>query len=339
MTTSPTGHLAVASVADQHAMTAMTLQAAADQVGEQVAGESIGRVAAALAAHPLFRDLHEVPAYLEWIAREISLGHRPNLDAGRAPSVQGAPHGPNAHVNSTSELEVSEASWDGLLDHVFRTEAVEAFMQPIADLCLQSVVGYQALARFAGPSGLTADRWFVAANARGLRDELEALAIRAAFRRLVEAPRRCYISINVSPQGLASDHVQRALREVRDLRGVAIELTAPAHPDELDDLADRVTTLRHAGANIGITYSIGHTTSRELSVLRPTLLKLTQPSFSTLEGLRAEDAVIVVHKVEQMEDVLALRRAGVRFVQGFVVGVPTTSWQPLAGAMGVSAPQ
>ena len=242
---------------------------------------------------------------------------------------------------SVSAPGASEGSWDDLLHHVLTTDDVEVFLQPIVDLRERKVVGYEALARFAaGPDPVSADRWFQAATERGLRNELEALAMRAALRRLAGAPRNCYLSVNVSPHGLASDPVQRVLFEADDLRGVAIELTAPAHPAEVSEVADRVAAFREAGATLTITDSLGATTRQELSALRPSVLKLTSPHVSAIERLgRSDDAVVVVHRVERMQELLALQRAGVRFVQGFIAGVPTTSWQPLASAINASVPR
>ena len=317
----------------------MTLQQVTDQLSDLLMGESLGKVAAVLAAHPRFRVFHDLPVFIEWIAREISRGQRPLILEGGNPSADSQPALSRGSASGSASGN-SEGSWDELLHHVLTTEDVEVFLQPIVDLRERTVVGYEALARFAaGPDPIAADRWFEAATERGLRNELEALAMRAALRRLAGAPRNCYLSVNVSPHGLASDQVQRVLFETNDLRGVAIELTAPANPAEVNEVADRVAAFREAGATLTITDSLGETTRQELSALRPSVLKLTSPHFSGIERLDPSDAVIVVHRVEQMRDLLALQLAGVRFVQGFIAGVPTTSWQPLASAINASVPR
>ena len=76
------------AVVDGHSM---TLQQVTDQLAEHVMGESVGSVAAVLAAHPRFRVFHDLPAFIEWIAREISGGRRPLLLEGDISSADARP--------------------------------------------------------------------------------------------------------------------------------------------------------------------------------------------------------------------------------------------------------
>jgi EAL domain-containing protein (putative c-di-GMP-specific phosphodiesterase class I) len=323
----------------------LDLQQAVEHVGRQVSGESVGRVAAALAGHPRLRPLHSVPAFIEWIAREIS--------AGRIPEIASAGAGTGGSTGVDADAPTGLASWDDLLDHALSGRDVEAFLQPIVDLRSNSVVGYEALARFTGRTGLSADHWFGEAARRGLRNELEALALRAALSRRRETPRGCFLSMNVSPHALGTDAVARVLAEAGDLHGLVIELTVPVQPSEVVDLAPRVDAIKRAGAKLALSYADPETTRLELLTFRPAVLKLTEATLAEIGTDGAHEAgrdtldilgrplgpELVVQGVERIEDLTTLRGSGVWLAQGFLVGVPTTQWHPLASAIGVTKPQ
>ena len=219
-------------------------------------------------------------------------------------------------------VDIPTSAWDDLLDHVLIHQDVEVFWQPILDLRGPSVVGYEGFARFAGATGLSPDRWFSEAATRGRRSELEALALRAALRRLGDAPRNCFLSLNVSPHALLDDHVQRALFDVPDLSGVVIELTAPTQPEDIDELARRAGPLRRAGAALALTYTVDDTTHEELLSLRPKVLKIAEPIVADMRRANHDrdretgEALsrlagsfggrIVVQNVERMQDLVEL---------------------------------
>ena len=138
-----------------------------------------------------------------------------------------------------------------------------------------------------------------------------------------------------------------------DLTGVVIELTTPTQPEDIDELARQAGPLRRAGAALALTYTVDDTTPEELLSLRPKVLKIpeqlvadirranrdhdrdTGEALSRLAG--SFGGRIVVQNVERMQDLLDLQDVGIRFVQGFLVGVPTTCWQPLASEIGATS--
>lgn len=133
--------------------------------------------------------------------------------------------------------------------------------------------------------------------------------------------------------------MQRVLFEAHDLRGVTVELTTAASSREIDELADRAAALRRSGALLSVSYGNGETSQRDIRALQPSVLKLREPFVFEIRRVRPDDVLgealanlgrrlgadIVVQNVERMEDLLALRQLGIRFVQGYVVGVPTTN--------------
>ena len=225
------------------------------QVGERLRGAPVGQVAAALASHPSFRraprpsGVHRVGRG-EISAVEARSSHRQPRAHGRTQDLIGTWPDSARCPNRASTFRRPRGTT--CLDHVLIHQDVEAFWQPIVDLRGPSVVGYEGFARFAGATGLSPDRWFSEAATRGRRSELEALALRAALRRRGDAPRDCFLSLNVSPHALLDDHVQRALFDVPDLSGVVIELTTPTQPEDMDELARRAGPLRRAGAALAV---------------------------------------------------------------------------------------
>src|SRR5262245_31947207 len=134
------------------------LQHAADAMSARLAGRSVGQVAAVLATDPIFQPLLEVPAFIEWVATEISGGRRPAIKPDRSErAVPAASFGPRLHALATTLAEPvpdEETTWTDRLDRVLTTTgSIVAFLQPIVNLRTREVVGYEALARFNDRSG------------------------------------------------------------------------------------------------------------------------------------------------------------------------------------------
>ncbi len=103
----------------------------------------------------------------------------------------------------------------------------------------------------------------------------------------------------------------------------------------------------------GLTYEPGMTTTEDILALSPSVLKVAAPFVAEIRRANYDDessavlarladpfgARIVVQNVERMHELLGLQQVGIRFVQGFLVGVPTTSWQPLASEIDMATPR
>lgn len=328
------------------------LQAAADAAAE-LAGRPVGHIAATLATDPRLRPVLEVPAFVEWVAAEISSRRRPLIETGRIPGAPRAVHDDRLRAVPVVPIDHDDdAAWSRRIDAVLASDALVAFLQPIVDLRSRAVVGYEALARFPDLPGVSPLRWFTEAAARDRHGELEALAVRAALARRSECPEGCFLSINVSPRALGTDAVRSALSEPDDLDRVVIELTATPSLDDVTGIARHTDALKASGAQLAVSYIAGHTSEQELAVIRPSLVRLTEPFImqSRREHGDVETGValaqiagpfgtrLLAQDVEHAHGLPALERLGVRLVQGFVVGVPTTTWHPLANTVAVTAP-
>jgi PAS domain S-box-containing protein len=216
---------------------------------------------------------------------------------------------------------------------------------PVVRLGDRSVVGYEALTRFA--DGQSPDRWFAAAETIGAGRELESAAMRSALREARRLPRGRWVSVNLTPSRLTEPDVLDLLRR-RNGRTVVIEVTErmavedyAAVRDTLDRLAGRIdVAVDDAGA--------GFASLRHILELRPRYVKLdmglvrgvdTDPARQALiAGMvyfsRQSDCLLVAEGIETEAERLALRLLGVPFGQGFLFGrpAPADAWAEAADA-------
>lgn len=207
-------------------------------------------------------------------------------------------------------------------------------LQPIVDLRVAEIAGYEALTRFGGPSA-PPDEWFAVAHASGQGPELEALALRSAFARRAVVPDGVFLAVNVSPHLLESAPVQEAFDDAAPLDDVVVELTEHVDPGEREPLLRALLGLRARGARIALDdMGTGYSGLRELATLQPDVVKLDR-SFTdhcdsdTVKAAVVESlcsiadrlqATLVAEGVERLEELDWLQRAGVPLGQGWLLG-------------------
>src|SRR5687767_13081550 len=124
-------------------------------------------------------------------------------------------------------------------------------LQPIVDLRVAEIAGYEALTRFDGSSA-PPDRWFAVAHASGQGAELEALALRSALSCRDVVPDGVFLAVNVSPHLLDTPPLQEAFDEAAPLSDVVVELTEHVDPGEREPLLRALLGLRARGARIAL---------------------------------------------------------------------------------------
>ncbi len=217
-------------------------------------------------------------------------------------------------------------------------------LQPIVDLRVAEIAGYEALTRFDGSSA-SPDQWFAVAHASGQGAELEALALRSAFSRRAVVPDGVFLAVNVSPHLLDSPPLQEAFDEAAPLDDVVVELTEHVDPGEREPLLRALLGLRARGARIALDdMGTGYSGLRELATLQPDVVKLDR-SFTdhcdsdTVKAAVVESlcsisdrlqATLVAEGVERPEELDWLQRSGVPLAQGWLLGRPDDGPQPLA---------
>ena len=223
-----------------------------------------------------------------------------------------------------------------------RDVPVVAVFQPVVDLASGRIVGYEALARFAGSGHRSPDVWFAQAHGCGLGAELEAAAIRAALEP-AGRPADTHLAINVSPSALSSEPVRRALGG--DLRGIVIEITEHEFVPDDDALAKAVANLRERGARIAIDDAgAGHAGLKQLMRVRPDIVKLDRALISDIHDdparvalvesfvrfARDVGATVCAEGIESLDELAMIVDLDVTWGQGFRLARPAPPWAEIS---------
>jgi EAL domain-containing protein (putative c-di-GMP-specific phosphodiesterase class I) len=220
-------------------------------------------------------------------------------------------------------------------EHFRRTvdaaQSVRVALQPIVDLGVGNIVGYEALARF--PDGRSPDHWFAEAWEAGLGVDLELTALRIAFHKLDEIPRGAYLSVNVSPAGVLAPGLADALEELGvDRERIILELTEHDEVRDYEPLIQALAPLRASGVRVAVDdVGAGFASLRHVLHLGPDVLKL---DVSLTHGIERDEtraalaslfvsfaarigASVVAEGIESERELAALRALGVPCGQGF----------------------
>ncbi len=237
--------------------------------------------------------------------------------------------------------------WEPLLGRVLAGEGVGAVFQPIIDLSRMTVTGYEALARFEGPAGLTPDRWFASAAVRNTTANLDAIVLRTVLSRRRELPPNCFLTVNLEPESLLSPTVLDTFAAETTLRGVVVEIT------EHRPIADPVAAtralgwLRERGALIALDDAgAGYAGLHQILLLRPSFLKVDRSLVDGVDRDEAKvallemlgvfasriDAWLLAEGVETEAESRRLSDLGIPLAQGYFYGRPAPPWSPLSVA-------
>ena len=220
--------------------------------------------------------------------------------------------------------------------------------QPVVDLADTTVVGYEALSRFA-PGTPDTRTWFAQAEGVGLSADLEVAAAARAVASTAHLPPSGFVALNASPATLVGGHL--ADLPLDDLRragsSVVVELTEHVPVSDYDALATAFAPLREAGARLALDDTgAGFAGLRHLLHLHPDIIKL---DISLVTGIEADPArralaaallsfagdigaQVVAEGVETRAQADVLSALGVRWAQGWLYGrpAPAEQWRPRA---------
>ncbi|MDQ3356514.1 MAG: sensor domain-containing phosphodiesterase [Actinomycetota bacterium] len=236
-------------------------------------------------------------------------------------------------ISGPGAVEERRALVGELLSH---PESVLSLFQPIVELERGSVVGYEALTRFASDRGTAPSDWFDLARNCGLGPELQALAVARALA-VSDRPTGAWVSVNVDPA--VPEPVRAALPH--DLRDIVIELTEQALPPEDRDLQRELEDLRARGARIALDDAgAGYAGLSHVVRVRPDLIKLDRSLVVDVEHdhvrlalieafvsfARRIGAQVCAEGIESSEQLAALVEARVMLGQGYRLGPPAPAW-------------
>lgn len=317
---------------------AVLLRGAGVAAAQAVAREVLGRLGPGGRAAVLDLDPGQARVGARTLLRTASTA----LGAATAdrPVVLAPPPPPPARGTGSRR---TAADWpEALRQALARPEQMRLAFQPIVDLRRATACGYEALARFGGPSPTS---WFAAATREGSRAPLELLALRRALAHGDRVPAGCFLSVNLSPEVLLTTEASAALAQAGHLGGVVVEVVERTAPGDERRLRRALDGLRERGARIAVDdVGAGYSGLRRVLALRPEFVKLDRTLVAGLDqdparraavrSLRdfATDvgALMVAEGVERLAELEALVDLGVPLAQGFLLGRPGAGMSALA---------
>lgn len=234
---------------------------------------------------------------------------------------------------------------------------IRAALQPVVRLGDRTVLGYEALCRFAPrPALRNPDELFAGAAITGLEHEVEAACLAAAFAAAPQAaPATLFVNVAVETlvEGRpAADRLSHlAAASGFSPSEVVLEVTERTPVDDLARLRRVVADLRHRGFRIAIDDAgAGHASMLVIAEVEPEFVKIDRLLIHGVDVSAARRALVVsllsfgahinarviAEGIETEEELQTLLSLGVQFGQGWLLGRPVMT-DPPAGAGGVVA--
>ncbi|HTC86597.1 MAG TPA: EAL domain-containing protein [Candidatus Acidoferrum sp.] len=231
---------------------------------------------------------------------------------------------------------------------IIDTTAFRPFFQQIVDLRDGTVVGHEALTRFA--DGRAPNVVFAAAGRAGLGIELEVASLRASIATAASLPAGTFLSLNASPELFLSGRIGALVAPAT--RPIVLEITEHVAIDDYDALRSEVAKL---GRTIRLSVDdagAGYASFRHILELAPDYVKVdiglvrnvdTEPARQALIAGMGYFAVkrglhLIAEGIETAAELEALRALAVPFGQGFLLGVPRDAGDPEPWAERIDLP-
>ncbi len=233
----------------------------------------------------------------------------------------------------------------GRIAEMIRLGAFSPVYQPIVDLATGAHAGYEALTRFS--SGIAPDLVFADTRAAGLEADLELATLAAAISAAAGLPPAAWLSLNVSPNLVATNRQLAGLLRGSN-RPVVLEVTEHVPVADYAVLRAAISRLNpvvriavdDAGAGVA---NFGH-----IVELRPAFVKLDMRLVRGIDLDRTRQALVlgllhfasesasqtIAEGVETEEELATLRELGVPFAQGYLLArpAPAEAWATSAGS-------
>jgi diguanylate cyclase (GGDEF)-like protein len=244
------------------------------------------------------------------------------------------------------EEAVANRSLQGPLGQLLFNGQLHPVYQPIAGLSDGTLHAHEALIR--GPVGHPLhrpDALLAAARLEGLLQAFEIGAVLAALRdwRRRDQPGRLFL--NISADALVSiargaglpQMVTEITRAGLQPRSLVLEITEHDRISDMNALAGVVEQIRHHGVGLALDdFGDGHSSLRLWSQIKPDIVKIDKyftrdisrhaENLQTLRALMQIAEVfgsdLVAEGIETADDLRVLRDLGVRFGQGYFLGMP-----------------
>jgi PAS domain S-box-containing protein len=217
--------------------------------------------------------------------------------------------------------------------NIITSHAYEPVFQPIVDMTLNEVVGYEALTRFNDGSDPEAVFAEAAAVHKGIA--LESAVLGAALLASKALPSAAWLNVNASPEFILSGGLVRHFTS-GGTRPIVVEVTE--HEPVVDYTAFRAA-ITALGSRVRLAVDdmgTGFTSLRHILELHPAFVKLDRWLISGLESDEARQAMIVglrhfsertgclliAEGIETDSEIAALRSLDIHLGQGYALGRP-----------------
>ena len=246
----------------------------------------------------------------------------------------------SADLDRRAEVEARVAALRresmGRIDAALAEGAFHMVFQPIVNVRTREILGVESLARFECTPLRPPDEWFGEAREVGRATELELAAVRMALAQFGAFPSNNFLSVNVSPETVATGELEQVLENLPAHR-VVVELTEHSPIQDYASLLPALDALRERGARVAVDDAgAGYSGLRHVLRLRPEILKLDRDLTQGIDAdparralatalvtfAREIDATIIAEGVETPEELETLLHLGVPLGQGFFLGRP-----------------
>ncbi len=230
---------------------------------------------------------------------------------------------------------------------------VDSYAQPIVDLYSGEVFGYEMLARGTGPF-FSPEYLFAKAEELGISAEVEMSCRMAALQKITsfseELLQNKHFFINISPDIFNDPDFQEEFTVSSvdslglDPSKIVMEITETAAVDDFDDFEKIVRYYMSQGFHIAVDdFGSGHSGLITLVTVTPDFMKIDKEIIRGIDQnsykqklLQAittfSDSVgsnVIAEGVETWNELKTVFRLGIRYVQGFLLGKPEPSPQPI----------
>jgi diguanylate cyclase (GGDEF)-like protein len=224
------------------------------------------------------------------------------------------------------------------------SDAVDVHFQPIVRLADETVVGFEALARWSDPDlGFVSPAVFVPiAEERGFIDALSETLLRKASEAALSWPRELFLSFNLSSAQLmdpgTADNILSILGRVGfDPHRLELEITETAVMTSADTAHRIISELRHAGVRISLDdFGTGQSSLGRLRDFTFDKVKIDRAFVSRIGSDRVSEHIIkaivtmcdgldlevVAEGIEERVEAEKLRKLGCGMGQGYFFGRP-----------------
>ena len=227
---------------------------------------------------------------------------------------------------------------------IIKSTAFGPVFQPVVDLETGAHAGYEALTRFS--DGTAPDVVFADARAAGLEAELELATLAASISAAAGLPLHAWLSLNVSPGLMTGDARLATLLRQSD-RPIVLEVTEHVPVVDYAALRAAIGGLRPKVRVAVDDAGSGVANFSHIVELRPAFVKLDIGLVRGIDADLTRQALMVgllhfatesasqtiAEGVETEKELAILRRLGVPFAQGYLLGRPAVveAWVERAG--------